>query len=295
MQKNLISVRDLSKEDVKDLRVLCEDFSKGKREILEGDVALLFLETSTRTRLSFEKACRLLNLRTYYVGSRESSMEKGESFSDTVRTLEALGFKALIFRVPFVLFPYEGYLEEGISLINAGDGTHQHPTQGLIDLFTAMDTYGELDGLKILYVGDIAHSRVFRSSAYLFKLFGAQVGVCGPRTLIPYDLSPFEVSEVFDNIDTAIEWADLCIWLRLQEERFKEQYIASKESYFLQFGLTKERHKRLRGYFMHPGPVNLYVDIDGEVLYSERSLVLKQVGKGLYLRKAVLYWALTNG
>ncbi|MFN3870175.1 MAG: aspartate carbamoyltransferase catalytic subunit [Aquificaceae bacterium] len=295
MQKDLISVRDLTKEDVINLRNLFEDFKKGRKESLEGDCALLFLESSTRTRLSFEKACNLLNLRSYYLGPRESSIEKGESFSDTIRTLQALGFRAVIFRVPFVLFPYQQYLGESISLINAGDGTHQHPTQGLIDLFTVLDVYGKVEGLKVLFVGDILHSRVFRSSAFLFKLFGAKVGVCGPRSLIPYDLSPFDVDVVFDDLDSAIDWADLCIWLRLQEERFKEQFIPSKESYFLQFGLTKERHERLKGYFMHPGPVNVYVDIDAQVLYSDRSLVLKQIQTGIYTRMAVLYWALSDG
>ncbi len=295
MGKGLISVRDLNKEEIILLRSLFEDFKRGRKESLEGHCAFLFLESSTRTRLSFEKACNLLNLRSYYLGPKESSIEKGESFGDTLKTLQALGFRVVIFRVPFVLFPYQQYLEEPISLINAGDGTHQHPTQGLIDLFTALEAYGKVEGLKVLFVGDILHSRVFRSSAYLFKLFGARLGVCGPKTLIPLDLSPFDVDMVFDDLDSAIEWADLCIWLRLQEERFKEQFIPSKESYFLQFGLTKERHERLKGYFMHPGPVNVYVDIESQILYSDKSLVLRQVENGVYVRMAVLYWVLTNG
>ncbi len=295
MPKHLISVRDLSREDIELLRHLSNRFSNGERKSLEGDVALLFLESSTRTRFSFEKACRLLNLRTYYAGRGESSIEKGENLRDTIKTLQALGFRALVLRVPFILFPHESYTKEEISLINAGDGTHQHPTQGLIDLFTAMDVFDSLENLKVIYVGDILHSRVFRSSAYLFGLYGAKVGVCGPRTLIPSDLSPFGVEHVFDSVNDAIEWADLCIWLRLQEERFTESYVPSKESYFLQFGLTKERYKRLKGYFMHPGPVNLYVDMDADVVYSEKSLVSRQVEKGLYLRMAVLYWALKDG
>ncbi len=295
MPKHLISVRDLNREDVKLIKSFYESFKKGEKKSLEGDVALLFLESSTRTRFSFERACRLLGLKTYYAGRGESSIEKGESFRDTVVALQALGFRALIFRIPHVLFPYESYLKEKISLINAGDGTHQHPTQGLIDLFTAMEAFGSVEGLKVLYVGDILHSRVFRSDSYLFSLYGAQLGVCGPKTLIPSDLSPFNIKHVFDDVDEAIQWADLCIWLRLQEERFKESFIASKESYFLQFGLTKERYKRLKGYFMHPGPVNLYVDVDGEVLYWDKSLVLRQVENGLYVRMAVLYWALKDG
>ncbi len=292
--KHLISVRDLRKEEVEELLSLYWEFKKGKRAKLDGDVLLFFLENSTRTRLSFEKACRLLGLNTYYVGKGESSVDKGESFFDTVKTAQALGFKAFVFRVPFVLFPYEQYLKQDICMLNAGDGTHQHPTQGLVDLFTALETYSSVEGLRVVFIGDILHSRVFRSSSSLFRLFGARVGVCGPKSLIPTDLSPFEVERVFDSVEEAIEWADLCVWLRLQEERFKESYVPSKESYFLQFGLTKERYAKLRGYFMHPGPVNLYVDIDGELVYSERSLVLKQVEAGVYVRMAVLYWVL-NG
>jgi aspartate carbamoyltransferase catalytic subunit len=153
----------------------------------------------------------------------------------------------LVFRVPFVLFPYEPFLEESISLINAGDGTYQHPTQGLIDLFTAFEHYPSLEGLKVLFVGDVLHSRVFRSSGELFSRFSAQLGVCGPATLIPSDLSPFGDVKVFDSVDEGIDWADLVIYLRLQEERFKESFVPSKESYFLQFGLTKERYKKAKG------------------------------------------------
>ncbi|RMH81336.1 MAG: aspartate carbamoyltransferase catalytic subunit [Acidobacteria bacterium] len=294
MKKHLISVRNLSKEDLQEIYSLYKDFKGGRSEKLEGDVALLFLESSTRTRFSFERACRLLGLRIYFAGKGESSIEKGESFFDTLQTLKALGFKAVIFRLPSVLYPYESYLSEDISLLNAGDGTHQHPTQGLIDLFTALDSYGGIEGIKVVFVGDIAHSRVFRSSSFLFSLLGARLGVCGPSTLIPQELTPFNVEKVFYSLEDAIEWADLMVWLRLQEERFVESYIPSKESYFLQFGLTKDRYKRLRGYFMHPGPVNRYVDMDGECIYGEKSLVLRQVENGLFVRMAVLYWLL-NG
>ena len=292
--KHLISTFDLTKGQVDHLFRLFTEFKGGRQEKLKGDVALLFLESSTRTRLSFEMACRNLSLRTYWAGSRESSIEKGETFYDTVKTLSSLGFRALIFRVPFVLFPYDSYLKESISLINAGDGSHQHPTQGLVDLFTAIEVYGSLEGLKVLYVGDIAHSRVFRSGSHLFSMYSARVGVVGPRTLLPKDLTPFGVEVVFDDITTALEWADLVIYLRLQEERFKENYIPSKESYFLQFGLTKERYKKLKGFFMHPGPVNINVDIEAELVYAEKSLILKQVENGVYVRSAVLYEVLKD-
>ncbi len=290
--KSLLCASDLTREDVQKLYRLYKSFKGGERKTLEGNAALLFLESSTRTRLSFQLACESLGLKAYYAGRYETSIEKGESFKDTLLTLRALGFRVVIVRVPFALYPYTAYHNLGMSLINAGDGSHQHPTQGLLDLFTLLDTFGSLEGLNILYVGDILHSRVFRSGSYFLKMYSAHVGVCGPRTLIPSDLTPFGVEKVFDDVDTALEWAHVVIYLRLQEERFKENYIPSKESYFLQFGLTKERYKKIKTYFMHPGPVNAYVDIDGDLIYSEKSLVLKQVEKGLYTRMALLYYLL---
>ncbi len=291
--RSLLSTRDLSKDQVEDILELARSFKGGRAGRLEGSLALLFLEPSTRTRVSFEKACRELGLDTYTVLGESSSMVKGESFIDTLRTFEALGFDGVVFRVPFVLFPYEDIVESlNISLINAGDGTHQHPTQGLIDLFTALEACGDLKDLKVLYVGDISHSRVFRSGVYLFNMFGARVSVCGPRTLIPRDVRALGVEEVFDSVDEGIEWADLVIWLRLQKERQRENLIPSESSYFQQFGLTRERYKRLKGFFMHPGPVNREVDIAGELLYSDKSLILEQVRNGLFVRMAVISWCL---
>ncbi len=289
--RSLVSVRELGKKDVEDILKKAKGYRKGKVSKLEGDVALLFLEPSTRTRVSFEKACRRLGMNTYTVLGESSSLTKGESFLDTLKTFEALGFSGVVFRVPFVLFPYEGITKSiNLSLINAGDSTHQHPTQGLIDLFTLKEAYGKLDGLKVLYVGDILHSRVFRSGAPLLRMFGAEVSVCGPRTLIPRDVHVFEVKEVFDSVDEGIDWADVVIWLRLQRERQRENFVPSERSYFERFGLTRDRYKNLKGYFMHPGPVNREIDIDGSLLYSEKSLIQGQVKNGLYVRMAVLSW-----
>lgn len=291
--RSLISSKDLRKEEVLKILRRARDFKIGETETVEGDVVLLFLEPSTRTRISFEKACRNLGLRTYTVLGESSSITKGESFFDTLKTFEALGFSAIVFRVPFVVFPYEDLLEKvGLPLINAGDGTHQHPTQGLIDLFTLLERFDSIEGLKILYVGDIAHSRVFRSGAPLLRMFGAKVSVCGPRTLIPRDIHVFEVEYVFDSVDEGMEWADVVIWLRLQKERQKENFIPSERSYFEQFGLTKERHERLKSFFMHPGPVNREIDVDSALLYSEKSLILDQVKNGIPVRMAVLSWCM---
>ncbi len=289
--RSLVSVRELGKKDAEDILKKAKGYKKGKVSKLEGDIALLFLEPSTRTRVSFEKACRRLGMNTYTVLGESSSLTKGESFLDTLKTFEALGFSGIVFRVPFVLFPYEGITESiNLSLINAGDSTHQHPTQGLIDLFTLKEVYGKLDGIKVLYVGDILHSRVFRSGAPLLRMFGAEVSVCGPRTLIPRDVHVFGVKEVFDSVDEGIDWADVVIWLRLQRERQRENFVPSERSYFERFGLTRERYKNLKGYFMHPGPVNREIDIDGSLLYSEKSLIQEQVKNGLYVRMSVLSW-----
>lgn len=292
--KSLLSVRELDRKQVEKILELSRLAKEGKAEKFRGSVVLLFLEPSTRTRLSFERACRELGLDTFLVVENTSSMIKGESWVDTLKTFEALGFDGVVFRVPFVLFPYNDLVKElKLSLINAGDGTHQHPTQGLIDLFTLIESYGSVEGLKVLYVGDIYHSRVFRSGAPLLKMFGAEVSVCGPRTLIPRDIDVFGVKEVFDSVDEGIEWADVVIWLRLQKERQKENLVPSERSYFRHFGLTKERYRRLRGGFMHPGPVNREVDMEGELVYSDKSLIYEQARNGLFVRMGVLSWCLS--
>ncbi len=291
--KSLISTRDLSLDQLEEILTLTQELKRGKRLSCEGDVALLFLEPSTRTRISFEKACKSLGLNTYVVSASNSSLTKGESFFDTLKTFEALGFKGVVFRVPFVFYPYREVVDSlKLSLINAGDGTHQHPTQGLIDVFTLREEFKTLEGLKVLYVGDILHSRVFRSGVALLNMMGAEVSLCGPAPLIPRDISSLGVSRVFSDLDEALEWADAVIWLRLQKERQAQNFVPSERSYFEQFGLTHERHKKLRGKFLHPGPVNREVDIAGELIYSEKSLIQKQVENGLWVRSAVLRWCL---
>ncbi|GAB6065564.1 aspartate carbamoyltransferase catalytic subunit [Aquifex pyrophilus] len=285
--RSLISVSDLKREEIEEILRLAKGFKEGKGEKISASVVLFFAEPSTRTRLSFEKSARELGMETYLVSSSESSTVKGESFYDTLKTFEGLGFDYVVFRVPFVLFPYTEIADSlNLRLINAGDGTHQHPSQGLIDLFTLTEHFGDIKGLNILYVGDIKHSRVFRSGAPLFKMFGAKVSVCGPSTLIPRDIKVFGIEKVFSSVDEGIEWADVVIWLRLQKERQKENYIPSESSYFKRFGLTPERYEKVKLY-MHPGPVNRNVDISYDLLYTEKSLIQKQVENGIPVRKAI--------
>ncbi len=285
---------DLRKEEVEEILSLGSEAKQVQGEKLSGEAILLFLEPSTRTRLSFEKACKRLGLEVYSVIGESSSIVKGESLYDTFKTIEALGFRCVIFRFPFVFFPYRQIVDKvRIAFINAGDGTHQHPTQGLIDLFTLKEKLGDIKNLRVLYVGDILHSRVFRSGAPLLKMFGAKVSVCGPKSLIPEDINVFEVEQVFFDLDKALDWADTVIWLRLQKERQEERFIYER-SYFRRFGLTAQRYNKLKGFFMHPGPVNREVDIEGDLVYSEKSLVQEQVKNGIYIRTAVLKWCLES-
>ncbi|NPA32389.1 MAG: aspartate carbamoyltransferase catalytic subunit [Aquificae bacterium] len=285
--KSLISVRDLKREEVEEILRLARAYKEGRSKRIDASALFFFAEPSTRTRLSFEKSARSLGIQTYNVTHSESSSVKGESFYDTLKTLEALGYDYVVFRVPFVLFPYDELTRSlNLRLINAGDGTHQHPSQALIDLFTLMERFGEIKGLRVLYVGDIKHSRVFRSGAFLLRMFGARVGVCGPATLIPRNTEALGVEKVFRELDEALPWADVVVWLRLQKERQKENYVPSERSYFKQFGLTKERYEKVKLY-MHPGPVNRNVDIDEELVYAEKSLIYEQVKNGIHVRKAI--------
>lgn len=285
--RSLISSYDLTKDEVEEILYLAKEFKNGKNFHIKASAILFFAEPSTRTRLSFEKAAKELGISTYLVNANESSTVKGESWEDTLITLEAMGFDFMVFRVPFVLYPYKPLISKiDMRLINAGDGTHQHPSQGLIDLFTLREKFGEIKGLRVLYVGDIKHSRVFRSGLPLFKMFGAKVSVCGPATLIPREIDRLGVEKVFNDIDLGIDWADVVIWLRLQKERQKENYITSEKSYFKQFGLTEERYERVK-YYMHPGPVNRNIDIAQDLVYTEKSLIYNQVQNGPPIRKAI--------
>ncbi|WP_461830162.1 aspartate carbamoyltransferase catalytic subunit [Aquifex sp.] len=285
--RSLISVHDLTKEEVEEILRVAREFKEGREESLKASVVLFFAEPSTRTRLSFEKAAKDLGISTYTVNAGESSTVKGESFEDTLKTLEAMGYDFVVFRVPFVFYPYRPILNRlSIRLINAGDGTHQHPSQGLIDLFTLKEKFGDLRGLRVLYVGDIKHSRVFRSGFPLLKMFGAKVSVCGPATLIPRDIESLGIEKIFKSVDEGIEWADVVIWLRLQKERQKENFIPSENGYFRQFGLTPERYEKVKTY-MHPGPVNRNVDIHHDLVYTEKSLIYEQVRNGIPVRKAI--------
>ena len=250
----------------------------------KASCALFFEEPSTRTRLSFEKAAKNLGCETYYIQGNFSSAVKGESFFDTLLSFKKIGIDLVIFRISDILFDYEDLINLNISLINAGDSTHEHPSQGLLDVFTLLEKTDTLKNKNILYVGDVYHSRVFRSGAYFFKLEGANVGVCGYPSFIPKDY-PF-MDKAFTNLDEALDWADHVIALRIQKERHKEAY--NLESYFDMYGITEERYNKIKGFLMHPGPVNRNLDIDGELLYKNKSLIANQIENGVFVRMAMI-------
>ncbi len=250
----------------------------------------LFFESSTRTRVSFEFAEKRLSADTVNVASTGSSVSKGETLVDTARNLEAMRIDMVVIRHPSS--GAAAFLGERIksNVINAGDGMHEHPTQGLLDLLTLRDKFGRLDGLKVCLVGDVLHSRVARSNIFGLRTMGAEVAICGPRSLLPNDVSQLGVT-VFDRIEPAIEWADALNVLRLQLERMTAGYIPSQREYNRVFGVTLERLDRAPRdlLILHPGPMNRGVEIDSNVADGPHSVILDQVTNGVAVRMAVLY------
>ena len=250
----------------------------------------LFFESSTRTRVSFEFAEKRLSADTVNVASSGSSVSKGETLVDTARNLEAMRIDMVVIRHPSS--GAAAFLGERIksNVINAGDGMHEHPTQGLLDLLTLRDKFGRLDGLKVCLVGDVLHSRVARSNIFGLRTMGAEVAICGPRSLLPNDVSQLGVT-VFDRIEPAIEWADALNVLRLQLERMTAGYIPSQREYNRVFGVTLERLDRAPRdlLILHPGPMNRGVEIDSNVADGPHSVILDQVTNGVAVRMAVLY------
>ncbi len=250
----------------------------------------LFFEASTRTRISFEFAEKRLSADTVNVAAQGSAVQKGENLVDTARNLEAMRIDMVVMR-----HPSSGaaqFLAERIpsNVINAGDGKHEHPTQGLLDLLTIRDRLGRIDGVKVCIVGDILHSRVARSNIWGLLKLGARVAVCGPATLMPRGIATLGV-QVFRRVEEAIEWADVLNVLRLQLERMQAGYLPSQREYYRVFGVTHERLDRAPRelVILHPGPMNRGVEIDSRVADGPHSVILQQVTNGVAVRMAVLY------
>jgi aspartate carbamoyltransferase catalytic subunit len=253
-------------------------------------VVNLFYEPSTRTKISFELAEKRLSADSIGFSKSTSSVTKGESLRDTVQNIEAMKIDMVVVRHSSSGVPYQLTQWLDANIINAGDGSHEHPTQALLDMFTIRKKYGHLDGLRVVLVGDIKHSRVIRSNIWGLKALGASVALCGPATLIPRDVNRFEC-DVYTDLDEALDGADVVNVMRIQIERQQAGMFPSMREYTNLFGLTRDRLKRLnRNYtIMHPGPINRGVEISTEVADGEQSVILDQVTNGQAIRMAVLY------
>jgi aspartate carbamoyltransferase catalytic subunit len=299
--RHLLGLAALSAEEIR----LLLDTSDGFREVstrsikkvpaLRGRVVVnAFFEDSTRTRNSFTLAAQRLSADVIEFGSGGSSLSKGESLVDTVRTIEAMGVDVLVVRHSAAGAADLVARSVKCSVINAGDGAHEHPTQGLLDAYTIRQRFGRADndfsGLHVLVVGDIAHSRVARSNIHCLTKLGAKVTVCGPATLCPGSFRQFGV-DVTHDLDSVIGKVDVVNMLRIQFERMKSAAFPSVREYTQLFGLTPDRMKRARPdlFVMHPGPMNRGVEIDSSIADGPQSGILQQVTNGLAVRMAALY------
>jgi len=295
--KDLLGLEPLTSEQITLILDTAEPFKEISERAIKkvptlrgATIVNLFFEASTRTRVSFEFAEKRLSADTVNVASSGSSVQKGETLVDTARNLEAMRIGMVVIR--HGASGAAQFLSERIesNVINAGDGTHEHPTQALLDMLTLRDHFKRIEGLKICIVGDVLHSRVARSNIWGLKKLGANVAVCGPRSLLPNAIDELEV-EVFDRIEDAIEWADALNILRLQLERMQGGYIPSLREYNRVFGVSRERLERAPRdvLILHPGPMNRGVEIDSDVADGPFSVILDQVTNGVAVRMAVLY------
>jgi aspartate carbamoyltransferase catalytic subunit len=250
----------------------------------------LFFESSTRTRMSFELAEKRLSADTLGMTTAGSSLTKGETLADTARTLEAMAPDMIVMRHSASGAPHQLAKICKASIINAGDGTHEHPTQALLDAFTMREHKGRLKGLRVAIIGDLAHSRVLRSNVRLLTKMDAMVSACGPATLVPPGLDALGV-HVTTSMDAALEGADVVMMLRVQHERMHGLYFPSVREYFTLYGLTPARLRQAApdAIVMHPGPMNRGVEIDSDVADGPWSVILDQVANGVAVRMAVLY------
>ena len=253
-------------------------------------IANLFFENSTRTKLSFELAEKRLSADVLNFSSSQSSVKKGESLIDTVNNILSMKVDMVVIRHSSPGAPQLLSEKVNATIINAGDGAHEHPTQALLDSYSMRQEIGDLRNKNILIVGDIIHSRVALSNIFALQLQGANIKVCGPNTLIPKYLKDFGV-KVETNLDKALEWCDIVNMLRLQNERMSESFFPSVREYKKYFGLTMERLEKINKeiVIMHPGPINRGVEITSEVADSNNSIILEQVENGVAIRMAVIY------
>jgi len=302
-RKHILGLEELTAEEI----TLVLDTAESMKEVSERDVkkvpALrgvtvcnLFYEPSTRTRSSFEIAEKRLSADVLNFTLSHSSVSKGETLLDTARNLEAMGAGVIVIRHPMSGAPWLLAKELNSSIINAGDGSHEHPSQALLDLFTIREIKGKIKGLKVVIVGDILHSRVARSNIWGLLKLGAKVRLVGPPTLIPKYIANAKI-RTFYNLDEAIEGADVIIMLRIQMERQESEYFPSLREYSRFYGLTREK---LRGAsedvtVMHPGPINRGIELSSDIADDAGSVILDQVSNGIAVRMAMFYLVASAG
>ena len=296
-QKHLLGLEKYPADDIKTIIDTAFQF----REVLDRPIKKvpslqgvtivnLFFENSTRTRISFELAQKRLSADTVNFSASSSSLKKGESFKDTAQNIEAMKIDAVVMRHPAPGAPLHLTKFIDAVVINAGDGTHEHPTQAILDMMSLQEKFGKLAGLKIAIVGDILHSRVALSNIHGLKSMGAEVTLCGPTNLIPPNIDELGIT-VNTNLDEVMEWADALNVLRIQRERMGSALLPSVREYRSLFGITDERLARHKKeiVIMHPGPMNRGVEIDSQVADGDQAIILDQVLNGVASRMAILY------
>ena len=295
--EHLLGIKYLKPEDIELIFKTADHFKevinrpiKKVPSLRDINIANLFFENSTRTRLSFELAEKRLSADVINFSAASSSVKKGETLIDTVNNILSMKVDMVVMRHPN---PGAGiFLSRHVkaSIINAGDGAHEHPTQALLDSYSIRERLGEVAGKKVVIVGDILHSRVALSNIFALKLQGAEVKVCGPKTLIPKHIESLGV-EVETNLKAALEWCDVANMLRVQNERMDISYFPSTREYVKQFGLNKRLLDSLDKeiVIMHPGPINRGVEITSDIADSEHAIILDQVQNGVAVRMAVIY------
>jgi len=296
-KKDLLGLRELSAEEIRLILQTAESFREvslrpiKKVPALRGKTVVnLFFEPSTRTRTSFELAAKRLSADIVNITAQSSSLSKGETVLDMVRNLEALKVDVLVIRHAAAGVPHLIARHAAASVINAGDGAHEHPTQALLDLFTMKEKKGRIEGLRVSIIGDIAHSRVARSNIWGLTKLGARVTVCGPPTLMPPQIEQLGV-QVTHDVSKAIQGADVLMLLRIQHERQEAVLVPSLREYRLRYGIDRDRLTLAKPdvLIMHPGPVNRGVELDSSVADGPFSVILDQVTNGLAVRMAALY------
>lgn len=295
--RHLLGINELKREDIELIFSTADNFKevlarpiKKVPTLRDKTIANLFFENSTRTRLSFELAEKRLSADVVNFSSSSSSVKKGETLIDTVNNILAMKVDMVVMRHPSPGAPVFLSRHINAQIINAGDGTREHPTQALLDAYSMQEKIGSIEGKNIVIVGDVMHSRVALSNIFCLQKLGASVRVCGPPTLIPKYLHTLGV-EVSHDLQESLEWCDVANMLRIQLERQDEKYFPSLREYSMQYGLTIDHLHRLNKdiVIMHPGPINRGVEITSEVADSEFAIILDQVENGVAIRMAVIY------